>query len=98
GRPLDAGPLEHEHLGRVAADHLVLELGLELVEPVRPLLDQRYLVTAAQKGTREVRSDLAAARDHEVHQPAGLSASRTAPTSVSIAADVGQTIRRPRVA
>ena len=35
GRALDAGALEHEELGRVAADHLVLELGLELVEAVR---------------------------------------------------------------
>ena len=35
GRPLDAGALEHEQLGRVAAEHLVLELDLELVEAVR---------------------------------------------------------------
>ena len=98
GRALDAGALEHEELGRVAADHLVLELGLELVEPVRPLLDQRHLVAGAQQRAREVRADLAAACDQDVHQTGASSALRTALTSVSIAADVGQTIRIPRVA
>ena len=67
GRPLDAGALEHEELGRVAADHLVLELGLELVEPVRLLLDQRHLVPGAEQRARQVRADLAAACDEDVH-------------------------------
>ena len=76
----------------------MLELGLELVEPVRPLLDQRHLVSGAQQRTGEVRADLAAACDQDVHQTGTSSALRTALTSVSIAADVGQTMRRPRVA
>ena len=44
GRPRDAGALEHEELGRVAALHLVLELVLEPLEAVAALLDQRHLV------------------------------------------------------
>ena len=67
GRPLDAGALEHEQLGRVAADHLVLELRLELVEPVRLLLDQRHLVAGAEQRPHQVRADLAAAGDQDVH-------------------------------
>ena len=67
GRPRDAGALEHEQLGRVAADHLVLELRLELVEPVRLLLDQRHLVAGAQQRPGQVRADLAAACDQDVH-------------------------------
>ena len=67
GRPLDAGALEHEQLGRVAAMHLVLELGLERVEPGGPLLDQRHLVAVADQRPRKVRADLAAACDQEVH-------------------------------
>ncbi len=98
GRALDAGALEDEQLGRVAAEHLVLELGLELVEAIRLLLDQRHLV-AAQQRTGEVRADLASACDQDVHQAgAWVSAARTASTSVSIAAEVGQTMLRPRAA
>ena len=97
GRALDAGALEHEQLGRVAAEHLVLELGLELVEAVRPLLDQRHLVAGAEQRPREVRADLAAACDQDVHQ-AGTCLRRRGrrSTSVSIALEVGQTILRPR--
>ena len=47
GRPLDAGALEHEELGRVAVLHLVLELLLEPLEAVAALLDQRHLVAHA---------------------------------------------------
>ena len=47
GRPLDPGALEHEELGRVAAVHLVLELGLELVEAVR-----RAARSASPRGRR----------------------------------------------
>ena len=67
GRALDPGALEHEELGRVAAVHLVLELGLELVEACRALLDQRHLVAVADQRPRQVRADLAAACDQEVH-------------------------------
>ena len=98
GRALDPGALEHEHLGRVAADHLVLELRLELVEAVGLLLDQRHLVAAAQQRAREVRADLATTRDQDVHQTVAPSVARTASTSESIAAEVGQTMRIPRAA
>ena len=72
-RPLDAGALEHVQLGRVAAEHLVLELDLELVEAVRVLLDQRHLVAGAEQRTGEVRADLAAACDQDVHLGGHLS-------------------------
>ena len=72
-RPLDPGALEHDELGRVAVDDLVLELVLEPLEAVAPLLDQRHLVPAAEQAAREVRADLAAACDQDVHQ-AGLRA------------------------
>ena len=99
GRSRDAGALEHEQLGRVAADHLVLELRLELVEPVRLLLDQRHLVPGAQQRPDQVRAHLAAACDQDVHlRGTSSSARRTAETSVSIADDVGHTMRRPFVA
>ena len=98
GRALDPGALEHEHLGGVAADHLVLELGLELVEAVRLLLDQRHLVAAAQQRAGEVRADLAAACDQDVHQAVAFAVAWTASTRESIAADVGQTMRIPRAA
>ena len=68
GRPLDAGALEHEELRRVSALHDVLELLLERLEAVRPLLDQRDLVVGAQKQAREVGADLAPAADQHVHQ------------------------------
>ena len=84
-RPLDAGALEHEQLRRITSDHLVLELGLQLVEPVRPLLDERHLVSSTQQRTSEVRADLAATCDQHVHQTGASSALRTALTSVSIA-------------
>ncbi len=80
GRTCDAGPLEHEELGRVAALHLVLELLLERVVAVAPLFDQRHLVPEAEERARDVRTDLAATRDDEVHQSSLLGrpwASRT---------------------
>ena len=93
------GALEHEQLGRVAPDHLVLELRLELVEAIRLLLDQRHLVPGAEQRPDQVRAHLAAACDQDVHQTtASSSAWRTAETSVSIADDVGQTMLRPFVA
>ena len=67
GRPLNAGALEREELGRVALVHLVLELALELVEAPAALLDQRHLVTCSDQCAGEVRADLAAARDQDVH-------------------------------
>jgi hypothetical protein len=69
GRPRDAGPLEHVDLGRVAEHHLMLELVLEPLETVTPLLDQRHLVLAVcEKDARKVGADLAASRDEDVHQ------------------------------
>ena len=67
-RPLDAGALEHEELGRVAVDDDVLELVLEPLEAVAALLDERHLVAGAQQAAREVRADLPAACDQDVHQ------------------------------
>jgi hypothetical protein len=99
-RPLDPRPFENEQLGRVTAMNDVLELCLERLEPIGPLLDQRHFVTGAQKQARQVRSDLAAAGDEDVHQLtsafAGTSHERTASVSTSIAVSVGHTIRRPR--
>ena len=66
-RALDPGALEDEELGGVAAEHLVLELGLELREPHRALLDQRHLVPVADQRPRQVRAHLATACDEEVH-------------------------------
>ena len=100
-RPLDAGPLEHEDLGRVAVDDDVLELVLEPLEPVAALLDERHLVAGAQQAAREVRADLPAACDQDVHQVfadlhgLGTSQARTASVSRSIAVEVGQTVRMP---
>ena len=49
-------------------DDDVLELVLELLEPVAALLDQRHLVAGAEQAAREVRADLPAACDQDVHQ------------------------------
>ena len=104
-RPRDPGPLEHEDLGRVADDRGVLELLLEVGEAVAPLLDDRHLVADPAQRARDVRADLAAAGDEDEHQDAaagarsGLTAHDfTASDSTSIAVDVGDTVRRPRVA
>ena len=99
GRPRDPGALEHVELRRVAALHLVLELVLETLEPVAALLDQRHLAAEAHERAGDVRADLAAARDDDVHQARtfapGISQARTASISVSIAVFVGQTVRSP---
>ena len=44
GRTLDPCALEHVQLGRVAEQNLMVELFLELLVAVGPLLDQRHLV------------------------------------------------------
>ena len=97
GRAIPAR-LEDEELGRVAALHLVLELVLELLEAVAPLLDQRHLVPEAKERARHVRADLAAAGDDDVHQPAtssvsccgsGIAHVRAASISASMATLVG---------
>src|SRR5215471_11199706 len=67
-RPRDPGPLEDEKLGRVSALHLVFEFVLELLEAVALLLDQRHLVPEAEERAGDVRTDLAAAGDDDVHQ------------------------------
>ena len=99
-RPRDAGALEHEELGRVAALHLMLELLLEPLEAIAALLDQRHLVAEADERPRDVGADLAAAGDDHVHQAGtcGTAQARTASPSMSIAVFVGQTVRRPRAA
>ena len=97
----DTGALEHVQLGRVAEQHLVLELVLQLLEAVRALLDQRHLVPHGEQGACDVGADLAAAGDDRVHQlcssAAGI-ALRTAAPSAEIAVWVGQIVRRPRAA
>ena len=105
GRARDACALEDEELGRVTDDRGVLELLLEVVEPVAPLLDDRHLVPDAAQRARDVRADLAAAGDEDEHQEAAAGARSglteqdlTASVSTSIAVDVGQTVRRPSVA
>ena len=107
GRPRDSRPLEHEELGRVASLHLVLELVLELLEAVTPLLDQRHLVAEAEERAHDVRADLAAAGDDDIHQPGTSSAAgraigiahvRADSSSLSIATLVGQTVSSPRSA
>ena len=110
GRARDARPLEDEELGRVAALHLVLELVLERLEAVAPLLDQRHLVAEPKKRAGDVRADLAAARDDDVHQTgSGVAASsvgcavgiahvRAASIRRSMATLVGHTVSSPRSA
>src|SRR6185437_6232284 len=73
GRPRDPRSVEHVDLRRVAELHLVLELVLEPFVAVSPLLDQRHLVavTVAQQAAGEVRPDLAAACDEDVHALGG---------------------------
>ena len=66
-RACDARPLEDEELGRIADDRRVLEVLLELNEAVPVLLDDRHLVPHASKRAREVRADLATARDEDEH-------------------------------
>src|SRR5205085_6779578 len=98
----DAGALEDEDLRRVTEQDLVLELLLEPLEAVAPLLHERHLVLAVrEEHAREVRADLAAAGDQDVHQAFVVSAgrishARTASSRTSIAIDVGETIRSPR--
>ena len=89
-------------LGRVPVLDLVLELRLELVEAILPLLDHSDLVAHADQRAREVRADLPSPGDEDVHQPATgarfTSQERTASVSTEIAVEVGQTVRSPRVA
>ena len=66
-RPRDPGPLEDVDLGRVAEQRHRPELGLELLEPVASLLDERHLVPHPQERAGHVRSDLASPCDDRVH-------------------------------
>ena len=69
GGPLDAGALEHEELGRVAACAPGARTRPRAVSKrQRPLLDQRHLVAGADQRAGEVRADLAAACDQDVHR------------------------------
>ena len=90
-------------LGRVAEQNLVLELVLELLVAVGPLLDQRHLVSHPEQRAGDVRADLAAAGDDRIrHQPLTsalcLVSLRTAAVSAEIAVCVGQIVRMPRAA
>ena len=62
-------PVEHVDLCRIAHLYLVLEFVFEPFVAVSPLLDQRHLVAmaVAQQAPGEVRTDLAAACDQDVH-------------------------------
>ena len=96
-RPRDAGLLEDEELGRVARLHPVLELLLEALEAVAPLLDERHLVAHRDEAAHEVRADLPAADDDDVHQAGASAYVVTASISARIARDVGQIVRMPSV-
>ena len=89
-------------LGGVARERDRAELGLELLEPLAPLLDEGHLVPHPQERPRDARADLPPAGDDRVHQasvPTGLgSHERATSVSVAIAVWVGQTVRRPRSA
>jgi hypothetical protein len=94
GGPGDPGLLEHVQLGRVAEQHLVLELLLQPLVAVRALLDQRHLVAHAQQRAGDVGADLAPAGDDHVHQAVDLlrllCEARTASASTEIAVCVGR--------
>jgi len=82
----------------------VLELFFERFPVIAALLHDRHLVASAKKRSREVRADLAAARDEDEHQEAAAGARSglteqdfTASVTTSIAVEVGDTVRRPRV-
>jgi hypothetical protein len=69
GRPGDPRALEHVDLRGIAQQHVMLELLLEPLEAVAPLLDQRHLVALVlEQHPREVGADLPAACDEDVHQ------------------------------
>ncbi len=102
GRPLDAGPLEDEQLGGVSDLNPVLELGLEPLEAVAPLLDESDLVAETEEGACDIRPHLAPAGDQDIHQRVVArsgrgSQERAASMSTDMALEVGQTMRRPRV-
>ena len=103
GRAGDPGALEDVDLGRVAAHHDRPELGLELLEAVAVLLDQRHLVAQSQAASASTfaptlpppatttyirRARLAARRRTRARRS----------SIVEIAVCVGQTVRRPRSA
>ena len=105
GRTVDPRALEHVDLGRVAAQRHRAELLLEQLEAVAALLDERHLVSHVEQRRGDVRPDLAAAGDDQVHQAASTgvgvsvtSQARTASAREEIAVCVGQTVSRPSLA
>ena len=102
GRTRDPGALEHVDLGRVAEQHLVPELLLELLVAVRPLLDERHLVAHVSSERATFAPTLPPpATIAYVHQLLTVRArprrrTRTASVSTEIAVCVGQTVCRPR--
>ena len=91
---LDAAALQHGKLGRVAVLRDVLELLLQQPVAGGRLLDHGHLVPHLDQLVREVATDLAAARDEDVHQIAAVCES-TVSESTSIAPEVGHTVRMP---
>ena len=91
GRTLDPGALEHVELGRVAAHRNRARTPPRAARvAVAALLDQRHLVAHLEQRAGDVRADLAAAGDDQVHQAsvrtaAGTSQARTASTRSAIA-------------
>jgi hypothetical protein len=106
GRPGNAGALEHEELGRVPVLHLMLELLLERLEAVSPLLDRVTSWPAWPCSAGSVRARFAPT----LPPPAMRTYIRLAPSrrsrparlhrvgQTAIAFEVGQTTRSPACA
>src|SRR5262249_18827502 len=82
----DPGPPGDGDLRPVPTDAHRPELLLEPREAVRPLLDQRDLVSEVEQGPRHVRAHLPPTRDHDVHQ--AVFTSGTAACTVSSRAEM----------
>src|SRR5436190_3181075 len=88
---LDARPLEHPQLRRVAVLHRVLELLLDDQVAAPVALDERDLLALVDELAGQVPADLASADDQDVHQ---LSRSR-AWRNMSMAPCVGEIVSMP---
>ena len=98
-RPGDPGQLEHVELGRVAEQHLMLELLLELLEARRALLDQRHLVPPRRSERATFAPTLPPpATIAYIRRSSPPRRLRTRVASSEIAVCVGQTVSIPRSA
>ena len=88
--PLDAGPLEHPQLSRVAILDGVLELLLEQEVALPAALDQSHLMTLRDQLAPEVSADLAGADDDHIHDYACCSP--TACSNIAIACSAGEIV------